>query len=843
MYLWNWSIRTRILALFLIPLLSLIGIYVFAALTTISNANTLARSTQVRNSIADPIGFFGAGIQQERLLAAIYLASPSQRNLAAFRAQELKTDQALSVMRAALDSPRIQGVSSPAVRAAIKTALSNAAGLPALRARIQARNVSRSSAEAAYTDMIGAGYQTIRQATLQMPSAALVDQASSVLRVADAVDLLLQAQALLVGDETARSFPPADQAKFADLTGGYHSLLNEAIPDLDPAYRPPFSAAVGSPAAASLGRLENQFLSFPGGAAQPGRASQSTQSGAAARLSQYNGAVTAVATALGIAGFQAGNTLASALHAEAGPIDLRLAVVGGLGLLAIIVSVAASVWIGTGLIRQLRGLRHEALELARRRLPSVMARLSAGEDIDIRREARPLATSRDEIGQVGQAFNLVQRSALEAAANQARLREGVSTVFRNLARRSQSLLHQQLSLLDVLEQRTNDPAELERLFRIDHLTTRMRRHAEGLVVLAGDQPSRDWTNPVPMVDVLRGAVAEVVDYTRIRVVCTSRSALVGHAVADVIHLLAELADNATVYSSPDTSVRVYGTQADRGFAVEVEDRGVGMSEETIARLNATLADPPPFNPAESQRLGLYVAARLARRHGIRIILRESPFGGATAIVLIPLNLIVTAPKRSGARAQATASANTLHGTSARSRTGRHASRDPEPASGEPRPDNQDSPATATAMLPVTAAGNDQGSQPQPAPAQSSPLPVPSPQPAADSLPPSGVPGWDIGNLPERERLASLPPHLRNPPTTAPRDTGDHSVAEDNGSWPGQIRDALTAMRNGTERGREENARHSQPGNPPQRPDYPRFRHGHPDPTLDHHTIGRENTSS
>jgi K+-sensing histidine kinase KdpD len=240
--------------------------------------------------------------------------------------------------------------------------------------------------------------------------------------------------------------------------------------------------------------------------------------------------------------------------------------------------------------------------LAQRRLPRVMARLNAGEDVNIRAEAPPLATSRDEIGQVRRAFNTVQRAAIEAAAEQARLRAGVSTVFRNLARRNQSLLHQQLSLLDAAEQHTTEPDELERLFRIDHLTTRMRRHAESLVVLAGEQPARVWTEPAPMVDVLRGAVAEVVDYARIRVACASRPAIKGHAAADVIHLIAELAENGTAFSPPDTAVRVFGSQVVQGFAVEIEDRGLGMTRETMAELNAALADPPPFNLADSERV-------------------------------------------------------------------------------------------------------------------------------------------------------------------------------------------------------------------------------------------------
>jgi hypothetical protein len=214
-------------------------------------------------------------------------------------------------------------------------------------------------------------------------------------------------------------------------------------------------------------------------------------------------------------------------------------------------------------------------------------------------------------------------------------------VFRSLARRSQSLLHRQLTLLDQMERRASDPEALDDLFRLDHLTTRMRRHAEGLVILAGAPPGRGWSSPVRMVDVMRGAIAEVEDYARVSVATRSQAALAGSAVADVIHLLAELIENATTLSPPYTSVRVSGDTVGNGFAIEVEDRGLGMSPTRLAELNDRLANPPEFNPSDSEQLGLFVVSQLAKRHGIRVTLRASPYGGTAAIVLIPLHLVVT----------------------------------------------------------------------------------------------------------------------------------------------------------------------------------------------------------
>jgi hypothetical protein len=202
------------------------------------------------------------------------------------------------------------------------------------------------------------------------------------------------------------------------------------------------------------------------------------------------------------------------------------------------------------------------------------------------------------------------------------------------------LLHRQLRLLDGMERRASEPEELEDLFRIDHLTTRMRRHAEGLIILSGEAAGRTWWHPVPLMDVLRAAVAEVEDYTRIRVEARTRAALSGTAVADVIHLIAELAENATVFSPPNTPVKITGDVVGRGFAVEIEDRGLGITDERLLEINRNLEDPPAFDLSGSDRLGLFIAGRLAKRHDIKITLRPSVYGGTQAIVIIPMGLVV-----------------------------------------------------------------------------------------------------------------------------------------------------------------------------------------------------------
>jgi signal transduction histidine kinase len=280
--------------------------------------------------------------------------------------------------------------------------------------------------------------------------------------------------------------------------------------------------------------------------------------------------------------------------------------------------------------------------LAGERLPGVVNRLRAGDDVDVAVEAPPLdlGTRTREVTETAEAFSVVQRTAVEAAVDQARLRKGISLVFRSLARRNQSLLQRQLKLLDEMEKGADDPDSLEQLFRLDHLTTRMRRQAEGLIILSGAVPGRAWRQPVAVVEVLRGAIGEIEDYARVDLLTDSPDFIQGTAVADVTHILAELVENAVLYSAPGTRVQVRGGRVANGYVIEVEDRGLGIPAGAMNVLNARLARPPEFDLADSDQLGLFVVSRLAARHGVKVSLRTSGYGGTTAIVLLPTDLVV-----------------------------------------------------------------------------------------------------------------------------------------------------------------------------------------------------------
>ncbi|MFF2962992.1 nitrate- and nitrite sensing domain-containing protein [Streptomyces sp. NPDC057963] len=288
--------------------------------------------------------------------------------------------------------------------------------------------------------------------------------------------------------------------------------------------------------------------------------------------------------------------------------------------------------------RSMRHLRTAAFGIAEQQLPMLVDQLSRTDPgrIDTRVQPIPI-DSRDEIGEVARAFDQVHREAVRLAAEQAMLRGNVNAIFTNLSRRNQSLIEGQLSLITALENNEADPDQLESLFRLDHLATRMRRNGENLLVLAGEEPGSRWNQPVPLVDVLRAAASEVESYERIELSGVPETEIHGQSVTDLVHLLAELLENATTFSSPQTKVRVTATRLpDSRVMIEIHDKGIGLTAEDFADINHRLANPPTVDAAVSQRMGLFVVGRLADRHGIRVQLRPSgEQAGTTSLVMLP----------------------------------------------------------------------------------------------------------------------------------------------------------------------------------------------------------------
>ncbi len=626
------SIRTRIFLLVLVPLLALILVYGYAVAGQVSTAVGLANAGKISGTTITPVTDTMTALNAERTSAVQYLASGSPAAAAAFQQDEAATDKQFRIVKTVTSSGPVVSNATALDKADAATFVRDDNGrLQSLRSAVLSNSISRTAAVNAYSAIITDGLRVAEQSLQENYVAqplAITARAEASLFEAEMV--ALEENAIYSGDVATGQMPTADQKEFAQLAGLRQYLVADAVPQLDGEASRLLQQEVPASLSAALTSEENAIIAAPAGAAKP-----------AVSLSQWQDTLVPYATHLEVVLTKSPVWIQSQVTAQARRALTTLIVVASLGLLLVIASIAFSLLMGRRLMRRLNSLRQAALELAHDRLPQVMTRLRDGETVDVEAEAPPGQPGVDEIDQVREAFNTVHRTAVAAAVDETNLRRGINQVFRNLARRNQVLLHRQLGLLDGMERKAEEPDQLEDLFRIDHLTTRMRRHAEGLIVLAGDSPGRGWRQPVRFVDVLRAAVAEVEDYARVRVEVHSKAALAGPAVADVVHLLAELVENAAVYSPPTTVVRVQGELVGRGFCVEVEDRGLGMADEQLAEINHKLTSVPAFDLSGSDRLGLFVAGRLAHRHGISIALRSSVYGGTTAVVIIPTSLVVT----------------------------------------------------------------------------------------------------------------------------------------------------------------------------------------------------------
>jgi signal transduction histidine kinase len=623
------SIRVRVFLLVLIPLLALIAVYTFAVAGQFGTAVGLSNAGKVAGATITPTSKLLVALNAERSLAVGYLGTGSRRLLAEYQAQAAATGKALRVVEDISRSGPVTANASPLEKAAAATFLADARTLPALRSEVADRGISSSAVITKYSAIVSDGIQVIAQSLQETyVSQSLAATSRQEVNLYESEMLVLQENDVYTAAVLAGRLSAAAQMSFGQLVSVRRYLVQEAVPQLDPEASGLYRRYVPSSLSLALAHIEDRVTQAPAGAKPP------------VPLATWQATVKAYATNLEVMLTQGPNWIQSQVTASARSALVTLIAAAVLGLLAVIASIVFSVVMGRRLLRRLAGLRESALTLAHEELPHLMTRLRRGERVDVDAEAPPATSSVDELDQVQEAFTVVHRAAVAAAVDESNLRRGVNDVFRNLARRSQLLLQRQLALLDGMERRA-EADQLADLFRIDHLTTRMRRHAEGLIILSGESTGRTWREPVPLFDVVRAAVAEVEDYTRVDIEIRIDTALVGRAVADVIHLLAELIENATAFSPPDARVTVRGHPVGHGFAVEVQDLGIGIPDAQLKEINRNLATPPDFDLSRSDRLGLFIAGRLAARHGITVTLRQSSYSGVIAVVVIPRQLVVT----------------------------------------------------------------------------------------------------------------------------------------------------------------------------------------------------------
>ena len=625
----NTRVRSKVVAL----LVSLTALWAFAAYVTVREGLNMLWVTVTTNEVGYPLSELTDALEDERHYSALYVSGDTsmETDLAEARA---KADAAVAELRTKSAGRWVEWVKSDELRRSLAEFEEAYADLEQLRAAVDRRATGSLDVVERFTTIIDSAF-VVNRSLATWDDKALAQATRALVDMVYARELMIREDAIVSGALATGEITTADRMAFSQVVGARRYLHASAHERLTGDVRIQFEQVLASPAWQQFEAAENQIMGAPTGA--PGIDRQTWRAAA-------DGMIRALRD------FEVAHV--DAIIAQATPVAIgtaaRLVLLGVLGLAAVIASIVISITTARQLVRQLQRLRNAARDLASYRLPRVVERLQQGEQVDVKQEAPPLEFGNDEIGQVGEAFNQVQETAIRVAVEQAELRRSVRDVFLSLARRSQALLHRQLGLLDQMERRATDAEELAELFRIDHLATRMRRNAENLIVLAGATAGRAWRKPVPMVDVLRGALAEVEDYTRVTVMPVGNASLVGRAVGDVIHLLAELIENAVSFSPPQTTVRVGGSVVGYGFAIEIEDRGLGMSPEELATANEQLRNPPEFRLTSTARLGLYVVAKLAERHGIRVRLTESAYGGITAIVLLPGSLIVDESGEGGA---------------------------------------------------------------------------------------------------------------------------------------------------------------------------------------------------
>jgi signal transduction histidine kinase len=813
------GIRSRVLAIVVIPSAVLLILGVGGAGYLVHQANSAKSwAVEIQSAIAPAIQFIGQ-VEEERRLTLLRMGGDT-KDSAGLDQQRQQVDIALANLNEVGNT--LLALNPNAVQGAAAQFRAILGQVPGFRQKIDARQLPPQAVYTFYNDLvevIGVGLQGVAQSAPDPTTAA---QESTATDLFDALDAMSRSNALAAGDVARGGPSEADLQEFRNQVGTYHTELQQLAPRLTASEQAQYGKLLASPAWRQLTAMENAVV-------DRGAKSASGSDGRPLPLSiqDWQNDALQVTSAL-VTLWSDHHHFAEDSAAASGQQTFRNSLFAGAGVLIItIIALLVAIRLSNRLVRRLKRLRAETLEMADERLPEIVGRLRAGESIDLDTEIPPLDHGQDEIGEVADAFNKAQQTAVAAAVQEARTREGMNSVFLNIAHRSQVVVRRQLEVLDEAESKQEDPVHMELLFKLDHLTTRARRNAENLVILGGERPGRRWRNPVPLDEIARSAVSETQDYARVGTVRLPDVSMEGGVVADLIHLLAELVDNATSFSPPDSRVEVRGNMVGRGVVVEVEDQGLGVSPEQRDRLNTLLHDPPDFQLmalSGQMRLGLFVVAQLAARHNITVTLVNSDYGGIRAIVLLPSVLIagdrpVTEDTdRSGDPADGVRLPRQRRNQAASTESaGEFVSEVRWPVEDERPADNR---SGAVQVQPTTGwPGQPSTPREAAAPATRVPRSTPDAQPAVttgqhrrvrDNRDTARASRDDRAPLPRRRRQANLVPQLAaemNPSDTVTMGRVEPERPAEPARAPEHARDTMAALIRGTRQGRQQQPKH------------------------------------
>ncbi len=626
----NWRLRSKLALILLIPTITALVLGVLRVVDDVRSAVDL-NHTANQVAFAEKVTAVVHDLQRERALAVVRISSADPLRQTGLDAQMAKVDRDVDDLRNAavnLDND------DQAASDRYAHGLQRLDALRPLRAAMTTSAYSDRAVLDTYSSVLDSLIQLGREVSTATTNRDLLRLGTSTQSISEAKEFILRGDSALQIAAFRDGFPGnlIDETRAAEASGdaSITAFLANATGDQVQLYNDTYSG----PEVDERRRLQTQAFSF---------AQQSQPLNLdGTKLGQDSTVAADKLRAVEV-------NLLTQLRAQADELAsnaVRSAWVGGVIVLAALVAaLMLMLVIARLMLRPLRVLRKTALDVAYTRLPeTVQAILDDPDPVNASKKAVdpvPVLT-RDEIGEVARSFDVVHEQAVKMAAEQALLRENVNGIFVNLSRRSQRLVERQLGVIDRLEADEQDPDHLASLFELDHLATRLRRNGESLLVLSGAGLAKSVPKPVPAADVIGAAVSEIEQYARIEIGIVPEVAVQGLAIHDLVHVLAELLDNATYFSEPETKITVRAViTRKKALAIQVTDHGVGMSEERLAEVNERLADPPDLDVSVTRRMGLYVVARLAQRHGIEVRLRENEDieGGVIARVVVPVELL------------------------------------------------------------------------------------------------------------------------------------------------------------------------------------------------------------
>jgi signal transduction histidine kinase len=643
----NWRVRSRLFLLVVIPTVTAVaagGIFIASSVQSafvyqrvLTLANLSGKITglvqALQNERGDTVRYIVMGNSNGGRGASASSAIPSGPHLGLLTKDHAIADGWADQVKTLADG--IGGSYSALAQQDSKAAVTTIGNLPAIRAAATGTKLPALIVIQEYATAISSLLAIESQIAVGSSDSTLAGEVRVLGLVSSMKEEASLQQALLTS--TLRSdlvslgqFSATHQAALTDAQAQQQGDLNGFNAAATPEQRQLFNSVLSGPKIVQAQAQEQQAISL----ASSRSPNDPTISDASSSLSYVVSGMRSVEQQFADSVISRSGSLHDSAITSAIIFGLAVALLLGIALVATTI-------IGRSMVGPLRRLRNGALEVAGTRLPETVRRMSETGGEDISPEVAPIdVDSSDEIGEVARAFDQVHKEAVRLAANEAALRGNVNAMFVNLSRRSQSLVERQIRLITKLEQGEQDSKRLASLFQMDHLATRMRRNSENLLVLAGQELSRRWSRPVALVDVLRAAASEIEQYERVTLNVQPGISIRRETVSDVVHLTAELVENATSFSEAGTPVLLAAQLQGNGWTlIEVTDQGVGMSAEQIGHANWRLANPPVMDVAVSRRMGLFVVARLAARHGIRVRLCPVPSGGLIAQVWLPAEVI------------------------------------------------------------------------------------------------------------------------------------------------------------------------------------------------------------